>query len=184
MILSVSEQVIVFLWATASGMAIAFVYDLFRIFRKAVKTSNVAVFVQDMLFWLIACTIMFISIYHSNDGELRGFLFLGTFLGAVLYAMLFSRAVMGSSLFIINITSRTVKFLVFIVLYPFRFLVKLLEVPVRMAARAAADSMGREGDAQKTGTENDGKHSGKGSILRRISGFLRKKPGNSEDLQQ
>src|SRR5690606_25064669 len=44
MLLSVSEQVIDFLWATASGMAIAFIYDLFRIFRKAVKTGSIAVF--------------------------------------------------------------------------------------------------------------------------------------------
>ncbi|NLH97300.1 MAG: spore cortex biosynthesis protein YabQ [Clostridiaceae bacterium] len=141
MILSVSEQVIDFLWATASGMAIAFIYDLFRIFRKAVKTGSIAVFVQDIMFWLIACVIMFISIYRCNDGELRGFLFLGAFLGAVLYVMLFSRAVMGSSLFIIKITSRAVRFLVFVVLYPFRLLVKLLAVPVRKAAKAAADPL-------------------------------------------
>ena len=77
MILSISEQVIVFLWTTVCGMIIAFVYDIFRIFRKAVKTGSLVTFVQDLLFWLIACIIMFLSIFQSNDGELRGFLFLG-----------------------------------------------------------------------------------------------------------
>jgi spore cortex biosynthesis protein YabQ len=125
MILSISEQVIVFLWTTVCGIVIAFIYDLFRVFRKAVKTGGHVIFIQDILFWLIACFIMFISIYHSNDGELRGFLFLGAFLGVVLYALLFSKAVMGSSLFIINIMVKTVKFLVFVILYPFRFLLGL-----------------------------------------------------------
>lgn len=181
MILSVSEQVIVFLWTTVSGMAIAFVYDIFRIIRKAVRTGGFAVFVQDILFWLIACIIMFISIYRSNDGELRGFLFFGAFLGAVLYAMLFSKAVMGSSLFIINVTARAVKILIYIVLYPFRFLVKLLSKPVRMAAKAAADSlrMTREREKEMPGSKtgvSDSKTSGRDSALSRIAGFLRKRP--------
>lgn len=141
MILSISGQVIVFLWTTVCGMVIAFVYDIFRIIRKAVKTGGLVISVQDLLFWLIACIIMFVSIYYSNDGELRGFLFLGAFLGVVLYAMLFSRIVMGSSLFIINITVKAVRFLAFILFYPFRLLVKLLAVPVRKAAKAAADSL-------------------------------------------
>ena len=122
-------------------MVIAFVYDIFRIIRKAVKTGGLVISVQDLLFWLIACIIMFVSIYYSNDGELRGFLFLGAFLGVVLYAMLFSRIVMGSSLFIINITVKVVRFLAFVLIYPFRLLVKLLAVPVRKAAKAAADSL-------------------------------------------
>ena len=68
MILSISEQVIVFLWTTVCGMIIAFVYDIFRIFRKAVKTGSLVTFVQDLLFWLIACIIMFLSIFNCNYG--------------------------------------------------------------------------------------------------------------------
>ena len=162
-------------------MAIAFVYDIFRILRKVVRTGGIAVFVQDILFWLIACIIMFISIYRSNDGELRGFLFLGAFLGAVLYAMLFSKAVMGSSLFIVNVTTRAVKLLIFIVLYPFRFLVKLLAIPVRMAAKAAADSIRiarerkKEIPGGRTGA-SDSKTSGTYSVFSKITGFLRNRP--------
>ena len=139
MILSISGQVIVFLWTTVCGMVIAFVYDIFRIIRKAVKTGSLVISVQDLLFWLIACIIMFVSIYYSNDGELRGFLFLGAFPGVVLMPCSSAGSSWGPP-FIINITVKAVRFLAFILFYPFRLLVKLA-VPVRKAAKAAADSL-------------------------------------------
>jgi spore cortex biosynthesis protein YabQ len=131
MILSVSEQVVVFLWTTVCGMAAAFVYDLFRIFRKAVKTGSLVTFIQDMLYWIIAAVIMFITVFWSNDGELRGFLFLGALIGAVLYALMFSRAIMSSSLFIIRLTARIIRFISFIVSYPFKMIIKLIAIPAR-----------------------------------------------------
>lgn len=192
MILSISEQVIVFLWTTVCGMIIAFVYDIFRIFRKAVKTGSLVTFVQDLLFWLIACIIMFLSIFQSNDGELRGFLFLGAFLGAVLYALLLSRAVMGSSLFIINIMVKVVKFLAFVLLYPFRFLLRLMAKPLSAAAKAAARSLRKVRIRKKI-------KSGRRSIFKKIPGILanmlwskllrkrtnkHRNAGKSDDLQQ
>ena len=130
MILSVSNQVIAFLWTTVCGMAVAFVYDLFRIIRKAVKTGNMVTYVQDLLYWLITAIIMFMTIYYSNDGELRGFLFLGAFIGVILYGLLFSRIIMSSSLFIIGIVVRIVKLILFVVSYPIRMMIRLAGVAV------------------------------------------------------
>ncbi len=140
MIISVSEQVLVFLSTAICGMVIAFVYDIFRIFRKAVRTGSLVTFVQDILYWLIASVIMFITIYHSNDGELRGFLFFGAFLGVILYALMFSRVIMNSSLFIIRITTIILKFIAFIISYPFRIIVKLIAAPVCRMIKKAANS--------------------------------------------
>lgn len=138
MILSVSDQVIVFLWTTVCGMAAAFIYDLFRIFRKAIKTGNLMTIVQDLLYWIIIAVIMSVTIFYSNDGELRGFLFLGALIGAVLYAMMFSRIVMSSSMFIIKVTVKTVRFIAYVVSYPFRIILRLLAIPARKIVKLCA----------------------------------------------
>ncbi len=116
MITPVCSQVIIFLYTVAGGAVAALVYDLFRIFRKAVRTGSFVTYVQDLLFWLIVSVIMFLTIFYSNDGELRAYLFIGACIGVVLYALLLSRIVMASSLFIIRIVS-----------WPFKGIIQLLK---------------------------------------------------------
>lgn len=116
MITPVNSQALIFLYTVIGGAAIALVYDLFRILRKAVRTGSIVTFVQDLLFWLIVSVIMFLTVFYSNDGELRAYLFIGACVGVILYALLFSRIVMASSLFIIRIAS-----------WPFRFIIRKLK---------------------------------------------------------
>jgi len=115
MINPVSSQAVIFLYTVIGGAAIALVYDLFRILRKAVRTGSLVTYAEDLLFWLIVSVIMFLTIYYSNDGELRAYLFIGACIGVILYALLLSRIVMASSLFIIRIVS-----------WPFRYIFRKL----------------------------------------------------------
>lgn len=116
MITPIYSQAINFLYTVIGGVAIAFVYDIFRILRKAVRTGSLVTYVQDLLFWLIVSVIMFLTIFYSNDGELRAYLFIGACIGVILYALLLSRIVMASSLFIIRIVS-----------WPFRCIIRKLK---------------------------------------------------------
>ncbi len=126
MILSISSQAYAFLLSVVGGMVIALVYDAFRIFRKAVKTGRAVTSVQDLLYWMIVSVIMFLTIFYSNDGELRAYLFLGAFLGVVLYTLLFSRIIMKSSLFIIKIITIAVKTIAIFLSYPVRLVLKCI----------------------------------------------------------
>jgi spore cortex biosynthesis protein YabQ len=141
MIIPISEQAYVFLCTIAGGMAIALVYDIFRIFRKAVKTGGLVTYAEDLLFWLIVAFIMFLTIYYSNDGELRVYLFIGAFLGIVLYTLLFSRIIMGSSLFIIKMSAKVISALIFFISYPVRLIFKIMEVPACKLVRKAGKSI-------------------------------------------
>lgn len=105
---------------------IALVYDAFRVFRKAVKTGRIVTNVQDLLYWLIVSVIMFLTLFFSNDGELRAYLFVGAFLGVVLYTLLFSKIVMGSSLFIIRIATTVVKAMVRFISIPVKCIIKYI----------------------------------------------------------
>jgi len=124
MILSISSQVYAFLLSVAGGMAIALAYDAFRILRRAVKTGSVATAIQDLLYWLMVAAIMFLTVFYSNDGELRAYLFFGVLLGLILYALLLSKIVMVSSLFVIRIITIVVKALVKFISYPIKFIIK------------------------------------------------------------
>jgi len=112
-------------------MLIAFVYDLFRIKRRAVKTSSIFIYIEDLIFWVIVALIMFVVIYYSNEGEIRGYIFIGTAIGITLYTLLFSTIVIKSSLFVIRTIYKILKFIWEILTYPFRIIFKLLSYPLR-----------------------------------------------------
>jgi spore cortex biosynthesis protein YabQ len=191
MMLSVSEQVIVFLSTALCGMVIALVYDMFRILRKAVRTGSIMTFVQDILYWIIASVIMFVTIYCSNDGELRGFLFLGALLGVILYAFAFSRAIMNSSLFIIKIVTRGIRFISLLISYPFRITVKLLVMPALKFIGGAVKYVWEVCTAAKANLTEHGNTSERDSaapnFFRKAIGRFGKKlqkAGSGKDLMQ
>lgn len=138
-----SSQAYAFLCTAAGGMAIALLYDTFRIFRKTIKTGILAAYIQDLLYWLIVAVIMFMTIYYSNDGELRAYLFLGTFLGVLLYALMFSRIVMRSSMLIIRMAVKLFKFIFLVISYPIRLILRIFSVPAKLLAQKAASLIGK-----------------------------------------
>lgn len=130
----VASQAYIFLCSVVGGIVIAFIYDLFRIRRKAVKAGNVITYLEDLLFWLIVAIIIFAVVYFSNDGEIRGYIFLGTVLGVILYMLLFSKFIMKSALFVIDIVVKILKLIWFIVSYPFKLVCRIMSIPARFAA--------------------------------------------------
>lgn len=141
MSISVSGQAFTFLCSVIGGVAIALIYDIFRIKRKAVKTGKFMTYIEDLFFWLLVAVVMFTMLYYSNEGELRSYLFLGAFIGVVFYALLFSKPIMNSSLFIINIIRKIFKAVWSVVSYPFRLLFRLLAIPMRISRRLAGKSL-------------------------------------------
>lgn len=134
---SVKSQVNVFLWSIVGGVLIALIYDFFRIKRKAVKTGIIAIYFEDLMYWIIVAIVMFAVVYYSNEGEIRGFIFLGTIFGVILYALLFSKLVMNSAMFFIKLIFNILKELWKIITFPFKLIIKILSYPAKLIARAA-----------------------------------------------
>lgn len=131
MIVSISDQVYIFFCTILCGMAISFLYDIFRIIRKTLKSGRASIYVEDLLFWILSAVIMSVSIYYCNSGELRLYMFLGALLGAVLYELLFSRVIINASLFIINLFFKVFKAVVFVISYPVRLICRTLKEPLK-----------------------------------------------------
>jgi len=137
---SVKNQVYVFLWSIVGGALIALIYDLFRIKRKTVKTGIVAIYFEDLIYWVIVAIVMFAVVYHSNEGEIRGFIFIGTILGVTLYAIFLSKIITKFVVFIIRLIFRILKKLWEIVIFPFKLIFKILSYPAKPLGRLAQKS--------------------------------------------
>jgi spore cortex biosynthesis protein YabQ len=131
LLISVNNQVIIFLYSIIAGIIIAFIYDLFRIKRKKIKSRAFVTYLEDFVYWLIVAIIMFSSFYISNDGEMRGYIFFGTIIGLIFYVLFLSKIVITVSMAILNLLTRIFVFVWKVATYPIRIIFRILKVPMR-----------------------------------------------------
>lgn len=85
------EEVELFVVCLLLGGFLAMVYDGIRIFRMIVRHGEVVVDIEDLLFWLFTAWMVFRTLFYYNRGALRGYAFIGMFLGVLLYTLTISR---------------------------------------------------------------------------------------------
>lgn len=86
---------------TITGILIGVLFDIFRILRKSFHTSDWVTYIQDILFWILAGTLMLFSIFTFNNGEIRSYVFIGILIGVVIYMLALSKLFVKSSVTII-----------------------------------------------------------------------------------
>lgn len=91
-----------FLYAMVLGAVLSVVYDVFRVIRVAFGGKKMAVFVEDLIFSLVALVITFVFVIAFNNGELRFFVLVGELLGFVVCHYTIGRIIVGFSRAIIN----------------------------------------------------------------------------------
>lgn len=128
------NQTSLFLIFTIDGVLIGIIFDIFRILRKTIKTSDFVTYIEDFLFWIITSIILFYSIFTYNNGELRFFMFLAVILGFVLYLCTISSYLIKINVKIINVIKR-IFFKLFEIIYKpliktFKILKKIIFKPI------------------------------------------------------
>ena len=98
----INSQLYLFLIFAVDGIIIGFLFDFFRILRKAVKTPDVITYIEDILFWILTGLLILYSIFTYNNGEIRLFMFLAIVLGILLYVIILSKFVIKLNLIIID----------------------------------------------------------------------------------
>lgn len=93
----IQNQTYVFLCSLLIGSLLAIIFDFFRVLRRKGNTKNYAVYIQDIIYWIIVTFVIIISAFITNDGELRGYMFIGYILGAVIYIVTISPYVLKFS---------------------------------------------------------------------------------------
>ncbi len=88
------SQYLCFLYSVLMGGAVGVLYDVFKIDRIFFKRGTAFIFFQDILFWIISAFAFFsFSVVFSN-GQIRGYLLFGFFIGFIIYRLTLSRLLM------------------------------------------------------------------------------------------
>ena len=85
------DEVRLFAVCLLLGIGLAFIYDIIRVFRRLFKHKDWLVDLEDLLYWIFTGWGVFETLFLFNRGALRGYAFLGLFLGVLLYTLTLSR---------------------------------------------------------------------------------------------
>ena len=117
----INTQLLSFIAYLFSGIIICIVFDLFRSLRKGIKTSNIATYIEDVLFWVIAGLVILFVVNKYNYGELRVYTFLAMMLGAIVYFFTISKYFIK---FLLNIILMIKKIVLFLINFFLKFIGK------------------------------------------------------------
>ena len=112
------NQAYLFLVFSLTGVAIGVLFDIFRILRKSIKTPNIIIYIEDILFWILAGLLILYNIWYFNDGEIRVYMFLGIIKGLLLYMSTLSNI-------IIKIFSKILQTIIKVLEIPFKTIIAI-----------------------------------------------------------
>lgn len=110
MILSIKGQFALFLFAVFFGFAAGFLYDFIVIFRKIIKHYKFFIHLEDFFYWVFLAIFLFFIMLEENNGDIRGFLILGTFIGMIIYSFSLSGIFLKASDKILYLIKRFILF--------------------------------------------------------------------------
>ncbi len=123
----ITNQVYLFFIFIANGIIIGLLFDVFRILRRTMKTSDFITYVEDILFWILTGFSILYSIFVFNNGEIRFFMFLAIGLGITCYMLLFSSFIIKTNVVIINFFKKIISIIFNIIKLPFKYILKLIK---------------------------------------------------------
>ena len=123
----VTNQAYLFLIFTINGIIIGLLFDIFRILRRSFKTSDVITYLQDILFWILTGFILLYSIFTFSNGEIRFYMFLGVFLGCLIYMLIFSKYFININVKIILVLKKVIGKILSIIIFPIKKIIKFIK---------------------------------------------------------
>ena len=78
------EEIIIFQVAVISGAVVRFFYQSLCCFRKIWKHKRWVIELEDLGFWIGTALYLFVQIYYTNNGVIRGYFILGIVVGAII----------------------------------------------------------------------------------------------------
>lgn len=86
----IGEEVNIFIQAVLTGSVVMGVYDIIRIFRRILPHNLMAVTLEDLFYWIGISLYLSVQIYLTSDGSIRWFFVIGTLVGILSFAAIFS----------------------------------------------------------------------------------------------
>lgn len=129
------NQAYLFVIFILNGILIGLIFDIFRILRKSFTTPNFITYIEDIIFWTISALSVLYTLFVFNNGEIRGYIFIGLFIGVAIYMLFFSRIIIKISVRVILFFKNIIYTILKLISYPFliilKFINKLLIKPTK-----------------------------------------------------
>ena len=124
------EQLVSFIYFIVIGVVLSIIFDIFRILRRTIKTSDIVTNIQDILFCIITSIIILSSIFMFNNGELRLYIFIGITIGVTLYMIFISKYFIKFNVAIINFIKKLLNFIIKPFIFILNFTKRLIFKPI------------------------------------------------------
>ena len=124
MFLSSRHELFVLLGTFVGGLAIGGVFDAFRIFRRNFKIGASLVWLQDIVMWSVILTVVYITLFITNDAQLRWYEFAGFASGIALYMVALSQIIITVVTAIIKFIRKILSIVLTVIIFPFRLICK------------------------------------------------------------
>lgn len=82
---SLTSQILIFVYSLALGIFLGFAYDIFRIIRMVINSRNIAIFIQDVLYFILSGGVTFLFVLSVNSGNSRFYILAGEGIGWIVY---------------------------------------------------------------------------------------------------
>ncbi|EGL19668.1 MULTISPECIES: spore cortex biosynthesis protein YabQ [unclassified Paenibacillus] len=105
--MTLNVQFITLWFMFVSGMGLGMLYDAFRVVFVQLRLPRWTFPLADVVYWITATVCVFGTLVHSNQGQVRFFVFVGLIIGLLVYMMTLSRTVRK----VIAVLIRAVKWL-------------------------------------------------------------------------
>lgn len=108
-----------------SGLLFGLLFDVFRIVRRSFDEKGRFVNFFDGLFWIVYAVLFIRRLFIINGGDLRWFVFAGTFFGILLYFFLLSRIFMPVGIFLMKAVKKCIEISGIILMFPLKMCLKV-----------------------------------------------------------
>lgn len=125
MMLNMQAQTVAFLQSIWLGAGFAVVYDLFRLIRRRTHAGLILTAVLDSLFWLFTLSAFFLFVVLTVRGDGRIYYVAGTVLGAALYFLTISPAVLSLLILLLAVFDKAFALILAVLRVPLAFFLKL-----------------------------------------------------------
>ena len=136
---TVQFQSYVFSFTVYGGVLIGILYDIYRVLKGAKRSEGLITSLWDVVFLAGVLMIAIWTIFSSNYGELRSYVFIGFLVGFFLYEKILSRIAYALFYFFTKSIVSFFKTTNSALLLPFKFLYNLLWYPLAKTGKTIKD---------------------------------------------
>lgn len=138
---NIKVQFYIFLTSLYGGLIAGLAYDIYRATRHYFKPKKIVTTIEDFLFWVGIALIFFYIVSKSNEGGLRGYIFIGFFSGGFIYIKLLSKVFFSLWIRVFDGIILFIKSIANIIILPLKQLEKILSPRIKKIKRIPIEAI-------------------------------------------